>query len=535
MATRKKSATTKASPKVENTVPTPEEIWDVLKFAQTIYNGSMGVYTPQLINSVMQNITMNPQAATSDKINAALNDPKNSEQQLIGYSEFEELTSMIYKRVLYYFGGLIEFNWSYTCLNAEEKDYNSKAYQKDLQIVQDFFDMFNPKQEFRNVIKQLMRQEAYFGIFRDDGQYAYTIQELPQNQCIITGRWELGILFDFNMIYFLSQAGIDINMFPPIFKKLFNRAFGDGSGTNKYDPANSINYRTGNWTYYVQTSPRDGFYCFKLIPELTTRVPFLSPFLKEVVLQDLIRNLQQNTYIAEATKLLAGSVPFLKDTKASVKDSISLAPETLGKFLQLIKSGLSEAIKVVAAPLDNISGIEYTGNNQLYESYLKTTASTSGVNSRLLFTTDRQNILETKLSMDVDLNVLRPVLTQFDNFLNFFVNQRTKKFKFKFSVGDFNTTLDRDERIANVKTYSENGVIIDQMWARAVGMNVFDFRRQMAETKANKFVENLTPILKASQTPANGTGRPSKPDGQLSDSGSDTRDAGSNEEKQIGN
>ncbi len=533
MATRKKSAPKKPSTSVENTEITPEQVWDVLKFAQSIYNG--GVYTPQLVNAVMQNITMNPAAATSEKINTALADPKNSEQQLIGYSEFEELTSMVYKRVLYYFGGLLEFNWSYTCINAEEKDYTGKPYQKDLKIVEDFFDKFNPKQEFRNVIKELMRQEAFFGIFRDDGNYAYTIQELPQNQCLITGRWELGLLFDFNMIFFLSQAGVDINLFPSVFKRLFNRAFGDKQGTNMYDPANSIDYRTGNWTYWVQTSPKDNFWCFKLIPEQASRVPFLSPFLKDVVLQDMIRALQNNSYIASASKLLAGGVPFLKDTKASVKDSISLAPETLGKFLQLIKSGLSDVIKVVAAPLDNISGVEFAGNNDLYNSYLKTTASVSGVNSRLLFTTDRQNLLETKLSMDVDINVLRPVLTQFNNFLNFFVNQRTKKFKFKFEVGDFNTTIDRDERIANVKTFTESGIVLDQMIARSIGMNIFDFRRQMAETKANSFVERLTPVLKASQSSAGANGRPPVSDNKLSESGSETQAAGSNEEKQIGN
>ncbi len=524
MTVRKKKT---VSPPPEETKLSAEQVWDVLKFAETMYRG---VYTPMLVNQVMQNISMNPQQATSDKINAALLDPKNHEQHLIGYSEFEELTSMIYKRVLYYFGGLLEFNFSYTCMNAEEKDYKGKPYQKDLKVVEEFFDKFNPKQEFRNVIKQLMRQEAYFSVFRNDGNYRHTLQELPQNRCLITGRWEMGILFDFDMMFFY-QAGVDINMFPPVFKKLFNRAFGGDQNVNSYNPANSVYNRDGSWTYYVQTSPKDNFWAFKLVPEITTRVPFLSPYLKDVVLQDVIRALQTNSYIADATKLLAGSVPFLKDVKASVKDSIALAPDTLGKFLQLIKSGLSDAIKVVAAPLEDIQGVEFKGNTELYDSYLKTTASGAGINSRLIYSYDRQNILETKLSMDIDMNVLRPVLTQMENFLEFFVNQNTKKFKFKFHLSGFNTALDRDERMLNAKNFSENGMILDQQWANAIGMNPFDFRRQLAETKANGFVERLTPIVKASQMPAEGAGAPKKADGELSDSGSQSREDGSNDEK----
>lgn len=529
----RKKSTTKASPSEQTDILlSADEVWNVVKFAQELYKGQ-GVFNPMLINQAMQSLTMNPQQATLEKIDQALLDPKNNEQQLIGYSEFEELTSMIYKRVLYYFGGLLEFNWTYTCVNAEGGDYKSKGYKRDLKEIEIFFDKFNPKQEFRSVIKQLMRQEAYFGVFRNDGTYRHTIQELPQQRCLITGRWELGILFDFDMMFF-NQAGTDINMYPPIFKKFYNRAFGNNQNINSYNPANGVFNRDGSWTYYVQTSPEDNFWCFKLVSEITTRVPFLSPYLKDVVLQDLIRALQTDSYIANASKLLVGSVPFLKDTKASVKDSIALAPETLAKFLQLMKSGLSNAIKVVAAPLENISGVEFKGDSTLYDSYLKTTASGAGINSRLIYSYDRQNILETKLSMDIDMNVLRPVLTQMENFLEFFANKNTKKFKFKFHLTGFNTALDREERLTSAKTYAENGMVMDQQWASAIGMSPFDFRRQMEETRENGFVEKLTPIIKASQMPAEKTGAPKKPDGSLSDSGSNSRESGSNEEKGEG-
>lgn len=530
MATRKN--TKKATPS-DGVLITENEVWDVIKFANELYRG---VYTPMLVNQAAQSITLNPQQATSEKIDAALLDPKNSQQALVGYSEFMSLSSMIYKRILLYFSGLLEFNLSYTCLNATDEDYkkysedgDKSKYGKDLKEIEMFFDKFDHKKEFKTAIKQMMVQEAFFGIFRDDGVYKDTIQELPQNRCLITGRWEMGLIFDFDMMLFY-QPGNSLQMFPPIFTKMFNKAFGNKKdGTAEYNPALPIDRRTGNWVYYVQTSPKDGFWCFKLFEEQTTVIPFLSPFMKDVILQDLIRNLQKNSYIADASKIISGQVAFLKDTKASVKDSLSLSPETLAKFLQLVKSSLPSAISVLSAPLEQIQGIEFSGNKDLYDSYLKSTSSSAGINSRLIYSYDRQNILESKLSMDIDLNILRPTISQFERFLEYFVNQRTKKFKFKFHLTGFNTSIDREERKKTVKDYAESGIVIDQMWANANDMSPFDLRRQMAESKANGFVQKLTPVLKASQTPADG-GRPAKADGDLSDGGADTRADGENME-----
>jgi hypothetical protein len=205
--------------------------------------------------------------------------------------------------------------------------------------------------------------------------------------------------------------------------------------------------------------------------------------------------------------------------------------------LALMKAGIPDAIKVAAAPLANITGIEFDGNNEMYDSYLKSAASVSGVNSRLLYSFDRQNVLETQLSLDIDQNVLRPVYHQLENMLDYWVNQRTKKYKFKFMLEGFNTKIDRDARLKDAMTLAESGIVLEQKIASAIGMSPFDFRRMLAEGRENKFVEKLTPILKAAQMPKeaiDSSGRPKAADGDLSDSGAETREAGANEEKTQG-
>ena len=69
---------------------------------------------------------------------------------------------------------------------------------------------------------------------------------------------------------------------------------------------------------------------------------------------------------------------------------------------------------------------------------------------------------------------------------------------------------------------ADSGIVLEQKFASAIGMNPFDFRRMLAETRANKFVEKLTPILKSNQM-GGSAGRPSVADDKLGDSGDETR------------
>lgn len=514
---------------VEAPAITQEEVYDVLKFAQSIYTGHMNVFTPDLVNSRIKDVTLNPIVATLDNINTALIDPKNNEEALIGYSQWLELNSILYRRILLYFSGLLSFDWTYTPKGAKKpEEYKSAKYKKDLQIVEEFFDSFDVKEAFGIALKQMLRNETFYGVLRDESD-TYVIQELPRRYCKITGRFDKGLVFDFDMNWFL-QGGVNIEMYPAIFKSMYKKAFIKPTGQG-YNPASSTDMRNGSWVYWIQTKPKDGFVAFKLFPEIGTNVPFLAPFMPDAVMQPLIRSLQTNVYIAEASKLISGAVPFLKDAKTSVKDAIALDPVTLGKFLSLMKSSLPDAIKLVSAPLEDISTLEFKGNNQMYDSYMKATSASAGVNSRLIYSYDKQNVLETKLSMDIDQNVLRPVYKVFSSMLEYWVNQRTKTYKFKFEFEGFNTSIDREERRDTAMKMADMGIVLEQKISASLGMSIFDFRRQLAESGANDFVERLTPILKANQMSSEDAGRPASSDSKLGDSGDDTKSSGSNEEK----
>ena len=517
----------------EKVLVSRDEVFSVLEFINEIYSPITNLYgghfSPDLINARMKDLNMSPQKTTLDKIEKALENPKTHEQELIGYTEWLELNSMLFKRVMGYFANLPAFDFTYICTTAEDKDYKTSAYKKDLALVKDFFDKFNYKEVFKTVMKELVRAETYFGVLREEGE-RYVLQELPQEYCKITGRYDYGLLFDFDYSWF-SQSGVDIDFYPYVMKKAL-RKLNESSGDDEYKPSASISSRTGRFVRWHQTSPTDGFVAFKFSPEIATRVPILSPMMPNVVLEPIIRELQQNSYMAEATNILFGEVPMKKDTSTSLKDNVAISPKVLGQFLGYVKSALPSAIKVAAAPLTNAQALSFDSSNEIFDSYLQSTAASSGVNARLLYSLDRQNVLETKASLDIDENMLRLVYFQFENFLEYQINKRTKKHNFKFIFEGFETGIDREERLDKVTKLSESGIVLDQKFASAIGMNPFDFRRMLAETRSNEFVENLTPVMKSSQMPSDSdVGRPSLEDGELGDSGSDTRSAGSNEEK----
>ncbi|MFZ2992517.1 MAG: hypothetical protein WA061_02265 [Microgenomates group bacterium] len=528
-----------APPQEKKVLLTEQETWDVLRFASELYGGQMG-YNPMLVNARMQDMTMNIKNGTSVQIDAALAEPKLNEAFLTGQSEFFELTSMLYKRILYYLSGIPAFDFTYTCTNATDKDYKSPAYKKDLEAVKEFFDKFNPKQEFRTILKQMVRQETFFGFFRDDGE-RYLFQEIPENYSMITGRWENGLLWDLNMYLFL-QPGFVLDMFPDIFKKLWKKAFGNKQPKEIYDPATGVDKRDSSWIYWVQTSPKDGFWCFKLQPELATRIPFLAPMFPDVVLQKTMRELQTNTYIAAASKIISGRVPMLnKDTKAAVRDSVAISPELLGKFLALMKSGLSDAIKVTSSPLEDQAAIEFSGaDSDFYQNYLKTTTSSSGVNSRLIYTLDKNNAVESQLSINVDEFLMFGLYPQFENFLDYQTNKLTKKFKFKFKFEGSEFYTNRKERFDTQMSLIPLGIVMPQKIAAAIGMSPFAFIRQIEESKAMGFTDMLTPIETAmgglagaggktkGSNPSGKEGAPKKDASELSEGGENTRDAAGN-------
>ncbi len=508
-------------------------------FARSL-SGTAGLpMTVDLLNQKMKEISLlSTGEVTESNVTDALSNPRDNELELQRQSQAFEITSQIYKRLLNYYGNIPAFDFTYTCVNATEEDYKkqgrTKSYDYSLNIMREFFDSFDHRSEFNKISREMLRNESYFSVFRDEGK-KFVFQELPSDKVKITGRWDFGLLFSFDYYYFL-QGGVDINMYPTVFKKNLAKLMNDGFGKGGYHPSSSINLR-GNrgFAQYLDCSPIDGFWAFKLAPEITTRIPFFVGMFPDLVKENVIRELQNNSYLASATKVIMGQVPFL-DAKTKVRDAISISPDLLGKFLSLVQSAInSTAVKVAASPLENVKGFDFKSDPDIRDSYLRTTLNTSGASTNLLFSgTQKPNTVESMLSLAVDEIFMESIYPQFEDFLTYQVNKRIKDaggtFRFKIHLEGSKFYTDRKERLDRQTTLMDRGIVLPQKIAAAVGMNPFDMERQMEEARAMGWVDKLTPVKQASQMSNKDGGRPKLDDGELSESGSQTREDGGNNE-----
>lgn len=494
-----------------------------------------GAYTPYMQNDLMKNLNISTQDPNKENVESALKNPSDNEDKLVGYNQSYYFSSLMYKRNHEYLANLPSFDLEFTCINADSKDYASAAYKKDYKVVKDFLDKFDYRTEFKNVLWNLLMSETYFCMFREF-ETKSTLQDFPWKYAMVTGRFEYGLLYDVDMSWFL-QPQVDINCYPNFFKKKYKEMFKDGK-QKEYIPSRTLNKRTGTFGLWTQTTPEDGFWCFKFNPKHNLQVPFYSAMLPEMAIVPLMRNLQVNQSMAAARKLLVSEIPYLQDKRSSsVANQLAIDADVLGKFLGLATQGLEAAIKVLALPTEDIKGVEFQNTDQdTYKNFMAVTSALLSGGKVLFSTNTRMNVYETQLSLNLDELLVESVYPQFANFLNYYINKKTKKFKWNFKFvgcGDFESKKRRREE---VMAYADKGIVLPNKLASTLGLNKIELERELEEAKATGFTDKLLQMINLNTSSSkevgeNTPGRPRKSSAEISDSGALTQATGANIER----
>lgn len=499
-----------------------------LKAFATGYANGYGTFTPDMTNSAMKSLNLNPLTATADNVAKALNDAKNNEKLLISYGQDMYIKNMLYKRNFDYINYLPAWNLSIECINAEGDDYNSPKYKKDYKAVKNFLSKFNYRAEFEKAFFNMLNSETYFCMFREDlTPEKFVFQDFPYEYSKITGRSTWGIYYDIDMVYF-TQPSIDINMFPAWIKQRFNELF-TGNQTLKYIPSNPDFKRDGSFVMWVQTSFEDGFWCFKFKNDLIANVPYFAPMLNDLVLLPVFRNLQVSQSMAAAKKIITSQYPLLKEQRnANVSDMLAVKPTTMGQLLGVFAKGLEESIKILNLPSDKLDMVEFSNTDKTaYSDFLKTTASLMG-GGNVLFNTVKNNVEETRLSLNIDEMLATSIYPQFESFLEYQINKLTKFFKFKFKFSGTKTYTNQKSNFEMAFQSAEKGIVCPNKIANALNMNLVELENELDMANNTGFIKKLLPMLNM-YTQTNGSGgRPQKSESELSESGSETRGSGSN-------
>lgn len=510
-----------------------EQVEDIYKFAAGLAYAGQNFYSPFLSNQALQSLTTVKGIPTCVEIKKALAEINKSPDNAVNYTAFASQFDMIFKRTLYSYANALAFDLSYVCTDAyTDDDYESEAYKADKKRVENFLLNFDYKKEFYNVVLNVLRRELYFTWFRktkpgNGKKMRYALQILPQDECLLTGYWEKGYLFSMNMMYFM-QPGVDINTFDPSLKETYTRAM--KANDLSYVPSAPLDERKGTYAMWADVSPKNGAWAWKFNTSDFSPVPFLAPFVKDIMRNSEVEELQYNKDLISAYGILAGGIKTYEGAKSGEhKDQFAINLKLLAQLLSLVKSGLGDSlIKVAAMPTEDNKFYQFQDYTpDMYKTQLSTTVASGSSISRVIYSSDRMSNAEVEAAMGEVYATMKPLYSQFNNFMDYYVNQMTKKYHFKFIFNGSNYRFERSQRFDNLMKIADKGIVLPMgEFASVLGYNPVVFEKMLQESKATGWVGKYSQMMVNVNTANAGeseNGRPPMDDTELTDSGEVSR------------
>ena len=535
----------------EKELITKEQAMSVLEFAQGLYNyNNTGIWNPYSQNKNLLGLQRVATEADYDKISKALKDTMNEAKNLQEYSQFMYYFDSIYNKTVDYYLNLLSFDLYYRCYNVKDdsKEWTSEAYKSDERRIEKFLRNFSYKKDFRTILGLVLKNGIFYGWMRDsygtfnntpleDDSFEievkrnqkYAIQTLPQEKCKLTSYWNNGYLFDFDFSYFLDPT-TDLKLYDPCFIKKFKEVYGNPKW--KYDPSSQLNDRNGTYNTWAQLSPEDGMICIKYDTSNFNVIPPFSPLMKIVSQNDLIHKYQMDKDAASAWAVLYGSIGTIDNAASGTKqDNPKFSSLAMGQFLQLVQSSLKSIMKTVALPLEDTHFGQFIDQNVNMESTgVENSASQGAYGSSLIYSTGKKNQAETINALKMDYERIRPLYQQFNQILNYYVNRKTKKYKWEFFLDGSTFQFEREAREKILLDFANLGIIPNESyWASVMGIEPQVLKSMMRETKNGSMQQNLSMLMNSHTTSGavtgqNQGGNPVKSESDLSDSGSNSRD-----------
>ncbi len=499
------------------------------------YSGQNYMLSPHLLNSTLKSLNMDGYDFSTEQIRKMVMSPHHFEQELRKLSFFYYNAISIYKRTIEYKSIVLDFDWEpipylLDGKQISQSDIKSNAFKRDYAEMSKFFNSFDVKQEFSKVLFNILLYDTYFTSTRSYDGHIY-LQELPSTHCIIDANSYLGYLFSFDLSYFMN-SGVDINAYSHSLRKKYSEVL--RLKQNTYNP--NLPQRNGSWVYWLQMNPDDAW-VFKFNNNFAGSVPPLLDMLIDYSKIDKFKELEDVKKQLEAYKVIFATVPRLTNNKSGNKtDDFAISSTELGKFVAAVKQTLGIGVDFKAAPLEDFKAFDFSpssSENNLLETELNNMLKQSATSDAIL--TGGSSVSSNNIYKLVTSEIVKSVYPQFENYCEYQINKRTKKYKFKIKfVG---TIFDREDRRKAANEDMERGIITPAIFSSR-GIQMTDAANLSNMMYGLGFPDIFKPIKTAStmsNEEKNSSGREKLSDNELSDSGEQTRNIGANENREKDN
>jgi len=501
-------------------------------------------YDATLENSNLIDLNNNPKVPTYESLRTAIANYKNNAELLQDFSEFMKAWDTLYAKIIDVKLSMLSFDVSWTFDRYMVKDpseLSSPAFQEDYRRVSKFMSKFKASQEFRKVAENMLISDTYFcwlrdsyGAFNDDEliledkikkSQEFALQMMPQEYCKITGSFPQGYLWDFNLDYF-DNAWVNINNYDPSLKQAYESILGNKQIRNFVNSGTELNRVSKSFDGYVRTKVNNGAFCFKYDTSNFNAVPPFAKLMREAFTNDEITRLQKSKDVLSANALILGEMKTKKDeTMTTNKSAFTIDPRQVGTLLKIARNMVNNVnIKQIALPLEENRLYQFNDMNpKMLDNRMSNVAGQSISSGSMIYTDEKMGQFELQNALALDYHSIADrIYPQFENFLNFFVNKKTKKYKFKFTVDGSTLPFLRQPKIDNQLKWCAMGVQVDvPKIASLMGYDANELDAMMMMAKYGGMQNNLT-LLMNSNTSTDGSqvGNPEKAIQDKSDSAS---------------
>lgn len=452
-----------------------------------------------------------------DSLRTYLKNPASdsNQKQLRKLSEFLYTVSHVYRRIINNKANQLTCkNWIVYPKMDEAGEFDDNSFQNYIKTAKYIDNMKLESQIRKCMVKAWLDDVVYGFTYGDPNNGEFMIHLLDPDYCKISSQHYFGgqINFAFDFSFFNGSNSFYLDVYDPIFKKLYN----------KYDADSSLRW---------QELPIERTFCIKINDDnLNYPVPPFSGMFDSLINLVDLQGVQDLKDELSALKLIWAKIDTISGTKEV--DDFAIDLELANDFYQKMQEALPDNVFMALSPMD-LDSIDFISNtaedtNIINKAYMNLVEANGDIVSNSNKITNSTSF---KLALLADsMSAMAPV-KQINTWVNLYVKNHLNIDDVTVEYSDVSKYFEED-RLNLLLKIAQYGVPVKQELASLVGLN-------SAKCRSMEYLEDklglskrtwINPLVSSntqSGTPDNSDGRPLS-DEPLSDEGESTRDGGKN-------
>ncbi|MCY9707617.1 hypothetical protein M5X00_29520 [Paenibacillus alvei] len=467
--------------------------------------------TELVIKDLSKNTSSTTKTYSKNNVSTWLGNPKRYSKELQGMSAFLYDVSPHYRRLVNYYAKMPTLDYYVELYGLDtSKSVNEKTLRSNYLKALDFVELMNVRHEFGKALVSAWKLGTFYG-FELYTKDSYFIKELPFEFCQISGIADGVYTFNFDCSFF-DKNPVELDLYPPEFKKMFNSYKAGKPKWQEVDPARSICIKVNEETYYDMP-------------------PFAGLFGDIFDIEDY-KALRMASAVIGNYKFIIEKIP-LRDSSDKNNDFM-VDLKTVSMFHNKTASLLPDEIGIFSTPFE-IDTVEFSKDKSEVDNVSNSENAfyTAAGTAKQLFNPDSNSSATLAKSINVDESEVFGVLRQLERIgTGKLKNEISGSFKFRLKILD-NTIFNKKENAETLLKNAQYGLPVKLMLCACLGVSPSAvISMNFLEEQVLGLTSNFIP-LSSSHTQSGGQddqgGRPPMKDDQLTAKGEAQRDGSHND------